>query len=66
MSLCCNSFKGYAYANIITIEINNSYRASADAELQMNIKDSEIFKLPSGQEIEKDILFIHIQTKASY
>jgi len=29
-------------------------KASADAELQMNIKHSEIFKLPSGQEIEKD------------
>eukprot|EP00112_Aurelia_sp_Birch-Aquarium-sp1_P001071 Seg1108.10 transcript_id=Seg1108.10/GoldUCD/mRNA.D3Y31 product="28S rRNA cytosine-C5-methyltransferase" protein_id=Seg1108.10/GoldUCD/D3Y31 len=29
-------------------------KALADAELQTNIKDSEIFTLPSGQEIEKE------------
>ena len=32
-------------------------RALADAELQTNIKDSEIFRLPSGQEIEKEDIF---------
>ena len=40
-------------------------RALADAELQTNIKDSEVFRLPSGQEIEKeDILSISVMLQA--
>ena len=39
-------------------ESNIYFRELADAELQTNIKESEIFTLPSGQEIEKDDILI--------